>query len=92
MHKEALQLVGAVALMLTSNHFCKLPHQDGERPVHEHALNHAEARSATPHASLLLPSRPVFAPSSLSLCVREGGRFALSLQLLTDTPALVSCT
>ena len=43
--KETLQLVGAVALMLASNHFCKLPHQDGERPSHEGqpaALNHAD--------------------------------------------------
>ena len=41
--KEALQLVGAVALMVANNHFCKLPHQDGERPVpQEHGLNHAD--------------------------------------------------
>lgn len=40
--KETLQLVGAVALMSANNHFCKLPHQDGERPVQEHGLNHAE--------------------------------------------------
>ena len=40
--KEALQLVGAVALMIANNHFCRLPHQDGERPVQEHGLNHAE--------------------------------------------------
>lgn len=40
--KEALQLVGAVALMIASNHFCKLPHQDGERPGPDHAFNHAD--------------------------------------------------
>ena len=40
--KETLQLVGAVALMIANNHFCKLPHQDGERPAQEHGLNHAE--------------------------------------------------
>lgn len=40
--KETLQLVGAVALMLAANHFCRLPHQDGERPSIEHGLNHAQ--------------------------------------------------
>jgi len=40
--KESLQLVGAVALMLATNHFCKLPHMDGEPPANEHALNHAD--------------------------------------------------
>ena len=40
--KETLQLVGATALMLASNHFTKLFHQDGESPAVEHALNHAE--------------------------------------------------
>lgn len=29
-HKESLQLVGAVSLMLCSNNFCKLLSQDGE--------------------------------------------------------------
>jgi hypothetical protein len=38
--KEELQLVGAVALMLASNNFCRLPHQEGSPP--EHGLNHAE--------------------------------------------------
>ena len=28
--------------MIANNHFCKLPHQDGEGPVQEHGLNHAE--------------------------------------------------
>ena len=40
--KETLQLVGAVSLMLSCNHFCKLPHQDGEEHAAEHRLNHAE--------------------------------------------------
>jgi len=40
--KDSLQLVGAVALMLASNHFCKLPHQDGELPQTEHSLSHAD--------------------------------------------------
>ena len=40
--RDALQLVGAVSLMLASNHFCKLPHQDGDPPMQEHSLNHAD--------------------------------------------------
>lgn len=40
--RDALQLVGAVSLMLASNHFCKLPHQDGDPPMREHSLNHAD--------------------------------------------------
>ena len=40
--KEKLQLVGAVALMVASNSFCKLPTQDGERVDAERALASAE--------------------------------------------------
>ena len=40
--KESLQLVGAVALMLASNNFCKLPAQDGERLEGERGLTSAE--------------------------------------------------
>ena len=40
--KETLQLVGAVALMLSSNSMCKLPGQDGERIGLERALNSAQ--------------------------------------------------
>jgi len=40
--KDALQLVGAVALMVSSNNFCKLPMQDGERLSSERGLTTAE--------------------------------------------------
>ncbi|KAL1527428.1 hypothetical protein AB1Y20_016094 [Prymnesium parvum] len=39
--KEALQLVGAVALMLSSNNLCKLPLQDGDRTPGERSLSSA---------------------------------------------------
>ena len=40
--QESLQLVGAVALMLASNNFCKLPAQDGERTEGDRGLTSAE--------------------------------------------------
>jgi hypothetical protein len=40
--KEALQLVGAVALMAACNSFCRLPTQDGERVEGERGLHSAE--------------------------------------------------
>ena len=40
--KEALQLVGAVALLVASNAFCKLPMQDGEHVPGERGLATAE--------------------------------------------------
>jgi len=40
--KESLQLVGAVALMIAHNSFCKLPKQDGEPPVDERGMTNAD--------------------------------------------------